>query len=191
VSRAYRISLSESVRRHIKVEDGIKAGLEILEVLPREAMGELLKKELAGLGFEPEQGEEGEVMVRKEADGVVVSVDPKDFSVTVRVSKERDVAVEKEGSTRAYEEVLDQARERLRDRLKSELDEEVKSREDALRGELTATLERKLGDLRKELDRVSNRVVAEALKQKAASLGEIQEVSENEETGEVTIRVRV
>ena len=52
-------------------------------------------------------------------------------------------------------------------------------------------LEGKLGDLRKELDQISNRVTAEALKQKAASMGEVQEVSEDPESGSLTIRVKI
>ena len=52
-------------------------------------------------------------------------------------------------------------------------------------------LEKKLGDLRKELDSVTTRVTAEALKEKARTLGEIEELHEDSETGELTIKVRL
>jgi hypothetical protein len=42
MSRAYRIAVSESLRRHLKVEDGVATTLEVLEILPREPMAELL-----------------------------------------------------------------------------------------------------------------------------------------------------
>ena len=52
-----------------------------------------------------------------------------------------------------------------------------------------------LGELQKqlrgELDDAVNRATGEALKEKARQLGEVQEISENAETGELIIRVKV
>ena len=42
-----------------------------------------------------------------------------------------------------------------------------------------------------ELDRVVHRVTANALEEKARALGEITELSEDPETGELTIRVKL
>lgn len=52
-------------------------------------------------------------------------------------------------------------------------------------------LEGKLRDLRAELDSIANRVTAEALKVRASQLGEIREITEDPETGSLTIKVRV
>ena len=71
MSRAYRIRLSESLRRHIEVDDGICSSLELLDVLPREQMAELLARELEGAGFEEREGQ----WVRVDADGWTVSTD--------------------------------------------------------------------------------------------------------------------
>jgi hypothetical protein len=187
VSRAYQISLSESLRRHIRVDDGIKASLEILDVLPREAMRRLLEAELGERGFESREG----VMVRVDPGGVEITIDPGDYSVVVRLRQERDLQLEREASTRAYEEVLEQAREKLRGQVRSELESDADEAEAELRAAVTAELERQLGTLSEEMDRLSNRVVANALKQRAATLGEIEAIEENDETGELTIRVRV
>jgi len=48
-----------------------------------------------------------------------------------------------------------------------------------------------LGDVRKEMDEVVNRVTAEALKRKAAQLGQIKEMTEDPQAGSLTIVVEV
>jgi hypothetical protein len=45
--------------------------------------------------------------------------------------------------------------------------------------------------LKKELNGAINRVTAEALKQKAAQIGQIKEVTEDPESGSLTIKVEV
>lgn len=187
MSRAYRVSVSESVRRHIKVDDGICAGLEILDVLPRENMSDILSRELEGLGFESDG--EGN-MVRVEEDGVTVSVNVKDFTVTIKVSKEEDYRDDGTREGTVYDDEQG-GRARIHDALRKDLENKADKREKSLQGEVTEALEKKLGEVRGELDRVSNRVVSKALKEKAKSLGEVKEVSENEETGELTIRVKL
>ena len=55
----------------------------------------------------------------------------------------------------------------------------------------TDILEGALVDLRGELDRVVNRVTAEALKRKASRLGQIKEMTEDPEAGSLTIVLEV
>lgn len=188
MSRAYRIRISESLRRHVEVSDGIQSKLEILEVLPPEQLAEILKRELAGAGFE--EGEEGE-WVRVDEDGVEVRVDPEAGTVTVAAGAEELVELERERQVSAWAENDAAVRERGQKALKAELEDELDERSKDLQAEVTKKLEGKLGDLRQELDRISNKVTAEALKRKAASMGEVQEVSEDAETGSLTIRVKI
>ncbi len=56
---------------------------------------------------------------------------------------------------------------------------------------MTDKLEARLGDVRKEMDEVVNRVTAEALKRKAASMGQIKEMTEDPQAGSLTIVVEV
>ena len=56
---------------------------------------------------------------------------------------------------------------------------------------MTDQLEAQLGDLRQELDQAVNRVTAEALKRKAAQLGQIKEITEDPQAGSLTIVVEV
>lgn len=188
MSRAYRIRISESLRRHIVVDDGIQSKLEILDILPPEQTAALLEKELEAAGFEA--CEDGE-WIRVDDDGVEVRVDAKASTVTVRASADSDLALERERVIGAYAENDAQSRERGQKALAAELEREAEDHRQGLQAKVTEQLEGKLGDLRRELDQISNRVTSEALKQKAASMGEVQEISEDPETGSLTIRVKI
>jgi hypothetical protein len=75
--------------------------------------------------------------------------------------------------------------------VKRQLESEAEVATESLRVEVTRKLEESLAGVRKELDDAVNRATAEALKQKARQLGEVTEISEDPETGAVTIRVKV
>ena len=78
----------------------------------------------------------------------------------------------------------------LRETAKASLEREAKAEEEALRRKVTEQLEGKLRDLKEELDSVVNRVTGTALKQRAAELGQVEEIHE-EANGSITIKVRV
>ena len=70
MSRAYRIKVEETIRRIIRSEDHVSTQLELLELLPKEQMAELLGQELAKRGFE----RDGNQAVKQDGD-TSVSVD--------------------------------------------------------------------------------------------------------------------
>ena len=59
-----------------------------------------------------------------------------------------------------------------------------------MRREVTAKLEKKLGDLRGELDGAIGRATVSALTERAEQLGKIEEVSKDD-AGNVTIKVKL
>ena len=188
MSRAYRISVTEAIRRHIKVHDGVQVQLDLLPILCPERMGELLWSELAGLGFE----RDGATARRTGDDGVEVAVDLSQGTVTARLHAEADVALCQGGSATPYHpSQAGRAEEDLRARLKTKLEHDAADRSEHLRQEVTDRLERGLRDLHQSLDSAVNRATVAALKEKAASLGEIEELSEDSVTGTLTIRVRL
>lgn len=189
MSRSYRISVRECVNRVIKAEDKISTTLEILEVLPPEQMSGLLADQLEKEGYR----REGNLLV-KEEDGVVISVDAESGEVTISSQASESTKVEGERVGRAYDDVgphAGQVRENLRQELQRDLEKKVGDKTQELQGKVTDKLEGKLGDLRQELDKVVNRVTAEALKRKAASMGQVKEITEDEQTGSLTIVVEV
>jgi hypothetical protein len=189
MSRSYRISVRECVNRVIKAEDRVSTQLEILEILPPEQMSGLLGDALEKQGYR----REGEVLV-KEEDGVVISIDSRtgEVSVSAQASESTKVEVERQG--RAYDDIgphASQVRENLRQEAVKDAERKVNEKTQQLQGKVTDRLEGKLGDLRQELDKVVNRVTGEALKRKAAQMGQIKEISEDQESGSMTIVVEV
>lgn len=186
MSRAYRIAVSESLARHVRVEDGVCASLEILPVLPREKMSGILMAELAQRGFV----QEGNTARRKDKDGVEVTVDLEEGSVTVRLAREKEVNLEIKREARVDERMKQSEEERLRASVRGELERDAQREEKKLTEEVARKLEGKLRDLRQELDQVSNRVTASALKVRASQLGQIEEIHE-EPDGSMTIKVKL
>jgi hypothetical protein len=188
MSRAYRISVTESLRRHVQVEDGIRTRLEVLPVLAAERMGELLAVELEKRGF----ARDGKTARRTEKDGVVIEVDLGSGELTARATEESELQlkVDKRGTV-ADRNLQDEARDKLQQQAREDLEEKARGAEEKLRQKATEKVERKLKDLKAELDSVSTRVTAEALKIRAGELGTVEEISEDPETGSMTIKVRV
>ena len=190
MSRAYRIKVSESLNRIIRASDHVSTQLDVLEILPCEQMAALLERELIALGFE----RQGDLLTR-EQNGVIVEVDPASGTVTAKAEADQRVQMEREGEARIFDdwgsESAQKIREATQERLRGEMEKQAKREETQLQRETTDRLEGELADLRVELDQAVNRVTAEALKQKAAQLGQIKEMTEDQATGSLTIVLEV
>ena len=169
------------------MEDGVCTSLELLPILPKEQTAELLAAELEKRGFE----REGAVARRTEPDGVHIEIDVSTGAVSVKAEASSAIAIEKERTERIYEETLEAGTQAARKRVADEAEVEALAAEQRAQREVSEKLAVRLRDLRRELDAVTNRVTAEALKAKARTLGEIEELQENAETGELTIKVRL
>jgi hypothetical protein len=189
VSRSYRISVRECQNRTIRAEDHVSTQLEILEVLPPEQMADLLADELAKRGFE----RNGSTLTRKQND-VTITVDTTSGTVTVTAEASAETTVEAERADRAYDEGGAHAksvRENLKKQVEKDIERKVGEQTAGLQTKVTDRLERELSDVRQELDQVVNRVTAEALKRKAAQMGQIKEMTEDPQAGSLTIVVEV
>jgi hypothetical protein len=189
MSRAYRIQVRESLTRALKGEDSITTQLEILEVLPPEAMAGLLKEELKNRGFEEKDGQ----MVRQ-GDGSTVTVDPNTGTITIKAETGQTVELEGTREGISYDDIGPGSKA-VRQSLQKELQKDLEKRAEQKQGELqtkaTEKLQEQLGELEQEMTQVVNKVTIEALKEKARSMGEIKEISENAQAGELTIKLEV
>jgi hypothetical protein len=187
--------VSGSIDKIVHVDDGVCGSIELLPILAKERMRELLSDELVRRGFE----RDGNVARRATGDGVTVEVDLDSGTVTARA--EADVHVDIKGQVdgpRRYRESEGNSpenREIERAALQAELEATLAAREaketKLARRATTERLEASLRDLKRELDAATNRVTAEALKEKAKSMGEIEELVEDAETGALTIKVKL
>src|SRR5260370_37419668 len=98
MSRAYRISVSESQNRIVRAEDRVSTHLELIEVLPCDQMSALLAEELKKQGFEEKDGK----LVRKDKE-VNVTVDTQTGEVTVSAEATQKVQVATTRECRAYD----------------------------------------------------------------------------------------
>ena len=190
MSRAYRISVKESQTQRIHGSDHVQTQLELLEILPAEAMAELLRTVLAQRGFQP--GEDG--TLTREQGNVRVVVDPCDGTVTVTSEREESITVESRQDATLFDDVGPSEaslREQLRQRLQQEIHQKSALEAQRLQTEASEQLESELDELQPELAQIVNQVTREALKQKAAQLGTIKEISEDPETGNLTIKLDV
>lgn len=189
MSRSYRISVSESVRRVVCADDYVSSQLEMLDILPADQMADLLAEELVKAGF----CRDGDTVVRIDGD-TEVSVDLKSGTVTVRRQSSTEAEASGTLAGRSYDQNGKNAkkvRSSLTEKLKEELETNVANQQNELQKKVTNQLEAELADLRQELDQAANRATAEALKQKAAQIGQIKEVTEDPESGSLTIVVEV
>jgi hypothetical protein len=189
MSRSYRISVRESLRRVLRAHDRVSTQLELLEILSPEEMAELLSQELEQRGFERRDRS----LVR-EQDGVRVSVDPKTGTVTVASESSEEVELHGQREGTAWDDVGPSGthvREGLKKQLQQDLEKQAERKTSDLQSQVTDRLEKQLGDLRQELDQAVNRVTAEALKEKARRIGQIKEMTEDPQTGSLTIVVEV
>jgi hypothetical protein len=190
MSRAYRIQVKETLKRTLKGEDKISTELEMLEVLPADQMADLLRHELEQRGFT----DACDGTVRRKDGDVTVSVDPKTGTVTVQAEASEDVELQGSREGISYDDVgpgSKSVKQNLQKELQKDLEKRAEQRQSELQGKATEQLEGKLADLQKELGEAVNRVTAEALKQKAAQLGSIKEISEDPQAGSLTITVEV
>jgi hypothetical protein len=187
MSRAYRIQVQGSVERIVHLEDGVEGSLEMLPILPKERMSAILEGELVRRGYESD----GKVCKKAAGDGISVEIDLDGQTVTVRAESDlkQSVRVDVEGRSASIHDGA--AREGLQNQADeqalAQADREAKAQEQ----KVTEKLEGVLKDLKGEVDRAVNKTMAEALKERARAMGEIEEVAEDEEKGTVSIKVKL
>lgn len=186
MSRAIQVQVSASESRTIHVEDGVRAPLEMLPILSRERMADLLAAELAGIGFE----RDGDIARRSSDSGLVVEVDLRAATVTVRLADESHERAKVTLRGRVYREDTEAAKDRLRAKTGDALDDKFAQKADKLRQEISTKLEGTLGDVRAELDAAIGRATIAALTERAGELGEIESLVDDG-AGNVTIKVKL
>ena len=137
MSRAYRITVAESLSRHVQVDDGVCSNLELLPILQKPAMGALLAAELEQKGFL----KEGDHAIRKEKDGITVKVNVNTGEVAVTAEGHVDLNLETKRTAVVDNPNSPDKEKALRVAAQEQLDREAKAEEEALRRKVTTQLE--------------------------------------------------
>jgi hypothetical protein len=177
------------MKKVVTAKDQVSTQLEILEILPCEQMADLLAQELQRRGFERKDDQ-----LTRTKDSVMVQVDPESGTVTVSAEGSNDLNLHAERDGQTYDDAgptSTQTRKVLQEQAQQDLQRQADREQTKLQSEITDRLAGQLADLRKELDDTVNKVTADALKQKAAQMGEIKEVTEDPHTGSLTIVLEV
>lgn len=188
MSRAYRVAVSASLTKTIAAADRLRATIELLPILSAARMGQLLRQELREQGYR----EQGEVLVGAH-NNLQLQVWPEQRRIEISVARQLELSRERETEATVWddERALVAAVEVTRAHLEAGLEAEFAAEQERLREALTVEIESELPALRSALDALTHRVLAAALKEKAAALGEVSELLEDRETGSLTIRVRL
>lgn len=190
MSRAYRISMKESDTRCLKAGDEIGTQLEILDILPPEDMGALLREELARRGF---KDQDDGTMTRSDG-AITVTVDPCTGEISVKSSAEETVSQEVKREASGFNDVgpnEESLRGRVKEQLRQDLDKRFEQEQSRLQNEATEKLEKHLEKIQPEISEIVNKLTRDALKRKANQLGTVKEMSEDAETGSLTIKIEV
>jgi hypothetical protein len=164
----------------------VSSPLELLDVLPRAQMGELVARRLEEQGYVREGNQ-----LKKEDGDLEVIVDLDEGTVSVKVSGDKQLDLEEERTGVTWEEKAKSAEGQLRAAAKEALKNQADVEETRLQSEVTEKLEKKLAEVKGEVDDAVNRATGDALKERAKQMGEVTEVHEDEETGSLTIKVKV
>jgi hypothetical protein len=190
MSRAYRITVKESETRHLKAGDEISTQLELLEILPPEDMATLLREELKNRGFV----ERDDGTLARQDGSVTVVVDPCSGEVTVKAETEETINQEARREATGFNDIgpgQDNLRDRVKDQLKHDLEKKFDQEQSRLQTKATEELEKHLNEIQPEISQIVNQVTRDALKQKAQQMGTVKEISEDAESGSLTIKLEV
>lgn len=183
MSRAYRIRWRDSRRapreqilsaaESVSGADSFVMDLCVLEILPAEEMERLLRQALAEDGW-VETGDGG--LTRAFEDAVAQLADD---GQTITVSMET-------GERRVAAQATD------RDDLQQKLEEKADQQRRALSEQATRELLRAEPEVRASVQQTLQKVYVEALKQKAAAMGEVRSVQESrDERGELELTIQI
>ena len=187
MSRAYRIRVTESLQLDASAEAEALARLELLPILGSTEMCELLEAELTVSGFEVTNG----TASRHSSAGLLIDVNLADLSLKVECELNRSLEMQNDCVNLAGDGDDEQSvRKQLKSELQQDADSERAALEKRLKEEARHVLNAAVPELRSEFSQIVNKVTANALKKRAAQLGQIQSV-DDDGNGNVTIVVEV
>lgn len=188
MSYAYRVTVTRSVQETVKGKDSSRNKIQLTEILPPERMKELLQRALEKKGFE----KQADGSFQRTKDGVTEVYDPKTGDVTATAEVAGDIKKQKSvqavGDARNQRDAGSQ-RSFAENEVGARLEKEIavtEAERSAKRKELETDAKKRLEETEKarvrDLNEATLDVYAEAIKEKAKTLGEVKEMTENKKS---------
>ncbi len=185
MSYSYRVTVTRSVKETVKGKDESRNKITLSDILPQGRMKDLLTDALEKKGFE----KQADGTWKRTVNGVTEVFNPETMEVTATAEASGEIQKEKSvqaiGDARRERDVGSQQAHAEREvgaRLEKELavtDAERKAKREALEQEARKRLEESEGRRMKDLNEATLDVYAEAIKEKAKTLGEVKEQRES------------
>ena len=193
MSKGYYITIKESISAPVDIEakDKLEQRIKLRSILPKDQMKDLLKNALLELGFIEQDG----LLIRQDETGEEQIVDLKELRLTAQIqrseqemrtlSEEQLITLEK----RAEQESIKQ---RLKEQLQDQVDNLTVEHSNRLQLEIAAELAQNTPKRNELIHTALQKTYAEALKQKAQSLGQVVEQSEHtSEDGQYELNIKI
>jgi DNA anti-recombination protein RmuC len=192
MSQTYRVRVKQAISETVEVDERWRSKVETLPILEKTQMADLVAAALKDLGWVQEDS-----MLTK-SDGIWESTfNPDAMQIETVASHNETVEASFDGYVNQYNYLDDeeQAQVNASQNKKEDLQEEINRQKNKIRYELQQQIDSELNEyfneIEKDLDKAVESAHKQALKNKAKSLGDVYAVEENEQTGELTIRVKV
>jgi len=180
--------------RTIVVDDSTVTKIVLEKILPEPAMKDILKETAKKNGWKTSDcGNEDEL--HKDSDDVELTLDVKNMTVTAVAKKIAKIEREESAKVTALPSDIKNATAKVA----KELDAKVAAQVDEIAEKKQAEFEKQVNEAltktdetrKKELNELALQVYAEALKKKAASLGQITSVKETKKDGDYEMTIQV
>ncbi len=175
-SRPWKLTAKAPVGQVHTADDHVTTRVDIPPILTQERTGQILSGVLTRRGFDEQ--EDGTLV--REREGVTTTVDPSNGEVTVAAEDSGDLPdMPPSGGCGCQARAREMAEQAIR------------NAKDDVQRRVTERVAGALSKLGCELEGVSAEVTRQALKEKAAQMGEIKELTEDPKSGALTIKVEV
>ena len=185
MSRPYRIKLKQSVTKTVSDSDKVTQKITLDTVLSQPEMRDILKEELKKAGFKETNGK----LVKKRETGEVQTVDLETLEVVTEVEIERSIKVDREVTVKSKqdsEHMSKNQKDKFKKKAKADLLAKIEAEATTAARKQQAALARLVADTlaasekerNLELSRAVKDTYKEAIKKKAASMGNVVSVEE-------------
>ena len=193
MSQTYRVKLKNAVSRRVSADDSVSYPISLTDVLSHAEMKDLLRERLQEKGFEEVEGKPGQLKKKGSAgEDIVVDLDQMQVTATIVEEKEVSMEVQVEGVSESRKHAQQVAEQKLAEKSRA-ADRELRTRvSDEVQKKVTKRLEDSEEERMRLLNEVMQEVYADAVKQKARTLGDVVDVRESTSAeGQYQLDIRI